>query len=42
MIKEREGIENTAIGILYNAIEMGEQKSQMNEKLEGTLRATNN
>ena len=25
MIKEREGIENTAIGILYNAIEMGGQ-----------------
>ena len=42
MIKEREGIENTAIGILYNAIEMEEQMSQMNEKLEETLRATNN
>ena len=42
MIKEREGIENTAIGILYNAIEMGEQMPQMNEKLEETLRATNN
>ena len=42
MIKEREGIENTAIGILYNAIEMVEQMPQMNEKLEETLRATNN
>ena len=42
MIKEREGIENTAIGILYNAIEMGEQMPQMNEKLEETLRATIN